>query len=328
MLKPHDKHHEQTIVKRGGGKHKHEDHGGAWKVAFADFCLALMCLFLVLWLMAVRNTETLEHIMTQADGSKTDVGKGVMPEQVGGPRGSLIERFPMPRTGNSDVDGNATQGYNKSPTQTAEHRVRYESPEDLKLLSKTLAKMSEDAGLAANLESIITPYGLRVMLHDTDSQGMFVRGSALPTDKFSRLLNDMGPLFAKMQNQMLIVGHTDSSQYADTSHKAFSNWNLSSNRAMTARSLLLAGSMPQDSVLQVVGMADRAPIDSKKADAGINRRIELLILTNTQALAIADMFGMPSSKTAIIRESDLPQPGLLQQLREQLLPGKGKSNGN
>jgi len=328
VLKPHDKHHEQTIVKRGGGKHKHEDHGGAWKVAFADFCLALMCLFLVLWLMAVRNTETLEHIMTQADGSKTDVGKGVMPEQVGGPRGSLIERFPMPRTGNSDVDGNATQGYNKSPTQTAEHRVRYESPEDLKLLSKTLAKMSEDAGLAANLESIITPYGLRVMLHDTDSQGMFVRGSALPTDKFSRLLNDMGPLFAKMQNQMLIVGHTDSSQYADTSHKAFSNWNLSSNRAMTARSLLLAGSMPQDSVLQVVGMADRAPIDSKKADAGINRRIELLILTNTQALAIADMFGMPSSKTAIIRESDLPQPGLLQQLREQLLPGKGKSNGN
>ena len=103
MLKPHDKHHEQTIVKRGGGKHKHDDHGGAWKVAFADFCLALMCLFLVLWLMAVRNQESLEHVLTQADGSKTDVGKGVMPEQVGGPRGSLIERFPMPRTGNTDV---------------------------------------------------------------------------------------------------------------------------------------------------------------------------------------------------------------------------------
>lgn len=328
MLKPHDKHHEQTIVKRGGGKHKHDDHGGAWKVAFADFCLALMCLFLVLWLMAVRNTETLEHVMTQADGSKTDVGKGVMPEQVGGPRGSLIERFPMPRTGNTDVDGQATQGYNKSPTQTAEHRVKYEKPEDLKLLSQTLAKLSEETGLAKNLESMITPYGLRVMLHDTDSQGMFVRGSAVPTDKFTKLLRGMGPLFARMENQMLIVGHTDSSQYADTSYQAFSNWNLSSNRAMAARAQLLAGSMPGDSVLQVVGMADRAPLDAKKADAGVNRRIELLILTTSQAQNIADMFGMPSSKTAIIRESDLPEPGLLQQLRQQMLPGKGKSDGN
>jgi len=328
VLKPHDKHHEQTIVKRGGGKHKHDEHGGAWKVAFADFCLALMCLFLVLWLMAVRNQEALEHVLTQSDGSKTDVGKGVMPEQVGGPRGSLIERFPMPRTGNTDVDGNATQGFNKSPTQTAENRVRYESPEDLKLLATTLTKMSEEAGLGANLESVITPYGLRVLLHDTDSQGMFVRGSAVPTDKFARLLHSMGPLFAHMDNQMLIVGHTDSAQYADTSYKAFSNWNLSSNRAMAARSQLLAGSMPQDSVLQVVGMADRAPLDAKRADAGVNRRIELLILTNSQAKAIADMFGMPSSKTAIIRESDLPEPGLLQQLRQQLLPGKGKRNGN
>lgn len=328
MLKPHDKHHEQTIVKRGGGKHKHDDHGGAWKVAFADFCLALMCLFLVLWLMAVRNTETLEHVMTQADGSKTDVGKGVMPEQIGGPRGSLIERFPMPRTGNTDVDGNATQGYNKSPNQTAENRVKYEKPEDLQLLAKTLGQMSEEAGLAKNLESMITPYGLRVMLHDTDNQGMFVRGSAVPTDKFAKLLRNMGGLFARMENQLLIVGHTDSSQYADTSYKAFSNWNLSSNRAMSARAQLLAGSMPQDSVLQVVGMADRAPLDAKRADAGVNRRIELLILTTSQAQAIADMFGMPSSKTAIIRESDLPEPGLLQQLRQQLLPDKGKGNGN
>ena len=91
VLKPHDKGHDQTIVKRGGGKHKHDDHGGAWKVAFADFCLALMCLFLVLWLMAARNTESLEQILTEADGAKTDQGKGVMPQQVGGPRGSLID---------------------------------------------------------------------------------------------------------------------------------------------------------------------------------------------------------------------------------------------
>jgi chemotaxis protein MotB len=330
VLKPHDKHHEQTIVKRGGGKHAHDEHGGAWKVAFADFCLALMCLFLVLWLMASRNTESLEQILTEADGNKTDQGKGVMPQQIGGPRGSLIERFPMPRTGNTDVDGTATSGFNKVPQQTAEQRVYYETPQDLTLLAKTLTKMGEEQGLEKNVQYVITPYGLRVMLHDTDNQGMFVRGSAVPTGKFAKLLNQMGPLFAKMENQMLIVGHTDSLQYADTSHSAFSNWNLSSNRAMAARSQLLAGNMPKDSVLQVVGMADRAPLDPKRADAGVNRRIELLILTKGQAEAVASMFGMPGSKSQLQQDLDeaLPDRNVLQQLRDKLLEGKGKRNGN
>lgn len=324
MQKPHDK-HEQTIVKRGGGKHAHDDHGGAWKVAFADFCLALMCLFLVLWLMAARNTESLQHILTEQDGNKTDQGKGVMPEQVGGPRGSLIERFPMPRSGKSDDPGQALASGQDAPVVTSA-QVSYETPGDLQKLSKALAELSVEAGLAANLESIVTPYGLRVMLHDTDRQGMFVRGSAVPTDRFNKLLSKMGPLFQQMKNQMLIIGHTDSTQYADTHYAAFSNWTLSSNRAMAARSMLLSGGMRTDSVLQVVGMADRAPMDAKKADAGINRRIELLILTPAQALSLAAMFGVPGHTSALNENIDtaLPDAAVLKQLRDKLLPAGSK----
>ncbi|HEX8602555.1 MAG TPA: flagellar motor protein MotB [Pseudoduganella sp.] len=322
MQKPHEKHHETTIIKRGGGKHAHDEHGGAWKVAFADFCLALMCLFLVLWLMASRNTESLQQILTQSDGNKTDQGKGVMPEAVGGPRGSLIERFPMPRTGNSDVQGSEQQSTEQNPQQ-APSKVAYETKDDLQMLAKALQQMSQDAGLKSNLESVITPYGLRVMLHDTDRQGMFVRGSAIPTGKFQTLMRKMGPLFARMKNQMLIVGHTDSLQYEDTRTAAFSNWNLSSNRAMSARAQLLAGSMPSDSVLQVVGMADRAPLDTKNARAGVNRRIELLILTSSQASTIANMFGMPGNKEQLAPgvDTELPDAKVLQQLRDKLLPG-------
>ncbi|HEX8404716.1 MAG TPA: flagellar motor protein MotB [Duganella sp.] len=326
MLKPHDKGHDQTIVKRGGGKHKHDDHGGAWKVAFADFCLALMCLFLVLWLMAARNTESLEQILTEADGAKTDQGKGVMPQQVGGPRGSLIDRYPMPHFGTSDEPGEKKNAQGEPDPEPVINtaKVKYESPADLAALSKALTKMSADFGLTANLESIITPYGLRVMLHDTDRQGMFVRGSAVPTDKFRSLLRKMGPLFKKMENQMLIVGHTDSLQYADTSYAAFSNWTLSSNRAMSARAQLLAGTMNPESVLQVVGMADRAPLDMKRADAGLNRRIELLILTTAQAKTIAAMFGMPDNSTPLTEDSDtaLPNRGLLEKLRDSLGAGR------
>ena len=318
MLKPHEK-HDQTIVKRGGGKHKHDDHGGAWKVAFADFCLALMCLFLVLWLIAARNTEALEQVLTESDGAKTDQGKGVMPEQVGGPRGSLIDRFPMPHSGSTEEPGEKLAQGEPQPAVTTE-KFKYDSPSDLAALSKALTKMSADFGLTSNLEAVVTPYGLRVMLHDTDRQGMFVRGSAVPTDKFRALLRKMGPLFAKMENQMLIVGHTDSLQYADTSYAAFSNWTLSANRAMSARSQLLAGGMNSQSVLQVVGMADRAPLDVKRADAGVNRRIELLILTTAQAKTIASMFGMPDNSVPLTEQINtaLPDPTLLQRLRDTL----------
>jgi chemotaxis protein MotB len=181
--------------------------------------------------------------------------------------------------------------------------------------------MSADAGLSSNLQTVITAYGLRVMLHDTDRQGMFERGSAVPSARFVGVLRKMGPLFAAMSNQMLIVGHTDSQAYADRGAAAFSNWNLSADRAMAARAQLLAGGMAGDGVLQVVGMADRAPIDTTDARAGVNRRIELLILTGGQADTIAAMFGAPTHSTPLIEDVDaaLPDREALQALRDHLL---------
>jgi chemotaxis protein MotB len=89
---------------------------------------------------------------------------------------------------------------------------------------------------------------------------------------------------------------------------------------MSARSQLLAGTMNPESVLQVVGMADRAPLDTKRVDAGVNRRIELLILTTAQAKSIAAMFGMPENSNMLIQDVDtaLPDATLLQKLRSKL----------
>ncbi|WP_312554007.1 flagellar motor protein MotB [Massilia sp.] len=289
MSKLNDKHGE-TIVKRGGGKHDHDEHGGAWKVAFADFCLALLSLFLVLWLMAAREKEAVQNMMKDAAAGQLE-GPGRRPEISNGPSGSLIERFPTMHDG----IGPANAAGADSAT-----RVSYDSPADLAALSKKLEKMSEEAGLASNLEATVTPFGLRVMLHDTDKQGMFMRGSALPTGRFARLLQKMGPLFAQMENQMLIVGHTDSVQYTFAEKTGMSNWALSSNRAMAARSQLLSGGMRPDSVLQVVGMADRAPLDAKNTDADVNRRIELMILTRAQSRTVAAMFGAPGATRELV----------------------------
>lgn len=333
MLKPHEK-HEQAIIKRAGRKHDDDGHGGAWKVAFADFCLALLSLFLVLWLMAAREQQAMKEIMMDAlAGSRQGEGQGVMPEQKGGPRGSLIDRFPMPKNGMGDTrtEGNKSQdGKAGAADAKPQPKVNYQSPEDLMALSRALDKLSDEAGLKSNLQSVVTPYGLRVMLHDTDKQGMFVRGSAVPTDRFRKLLREMGPIFAQMENQMLIVGHTDSIQYANTGYEGYSNWTLSANRAMSARAQLLAGSMNPESVLQVVGMADRAPLDTKNASASINRRIELLILTRGQADSISAMFGMAGqAHKGDDIEVGAPDPETLQRLRDKLgLPAKKEQAGH
>ena len=288
MSKTNDK-HESTIVKRGGGKHQHDEHGGAWKVAFADFCLALMALFLVLWLIASREQQNLKAIISEATESGMLEGQGQKPAIASEPSGSLIERFPVPHSGSGGPGNPGSGGDAGAP------KVGYETPADLTALSKALTELSVEAGLAPNLATVVTPYGLRVMLHDTDKQGMFMRGSALPTGRFARLLQKMGPLFARMRNQMLIVGHTDSSRYAGIDRGAYSNWALSTDRALSARAQLLTGGIRTDTVLQVVGMADRGPLHPAQPLDGKNRRIELLILTGAQSRAVAGMFGAPAA---------------------------------
>ncbi len=307
-----DKHHEATIVKRGGGKHHDDEHGGAWKVAFADFCMALMALFLVLWLIASRDAAQAKKIVRDNMASGLIEGTGGRPELTSSPSGSLIERFQLPRS-----NGGAT-GPNAGAQQTV--RTRYESPSELAALAHALEKMSADAGLSSNLAAVVTPNGLRVMLHDTDRQGMFVRGSPLPTDRFAKLLRAMAPLFEKMENQMLIVGHTDSLQYTYKGPNGYSNWSLSTNRALAARGELLSGGMRSQSVLQLVGMADQAPLDASKPDAAINRRIELLILTTAQAASVTAMFGTPQEGESLSKDVTVSKPGgeAMRELRGQL----------
>lgn len=313
--------HEAAVVKRVSRKAHDDGHGGAWKVAFADFCLALMCLFLVLWVLAARNQEQLEQLMRTPGGNIASEGGSRLLEHSATP-GTLIPRDPIPGAAQTDSNnpGKRSVGDADVDDDIRLSKKRYESAADLQELAQALARLSEDANLRRNLQSVITPYGLRVMLHDTDKQGMFQRGSAVPSDPFRKLLHRMGPLFAQIDNQMLVVGHTDAHQYTGQSFSAYSNWSLSSNRAMAARVNLLEGGMPAHSILQVVGMADRAPLDAHDPLAAVNRRIELLVLTSDQARLIAEMFAMPQAGTPLVDgvSTSLPDQPLLSRLRQKL----------
>lgn len=278
----------ETVIKRGGKKPTEAGHGGAWKVAFADFCLALTCLFLVMWLLAARDADRIKEVLRSAGGNVAlDGGKGIL-DQSKTENGSLIPREPVP---GMPMEGGESQ---TNVSKAAIQRKQYDSVEDLQKLAQALQEITKEEGLQENIDTKVTPFGLRVILHDTDKQGMFERGSAVMSEHFRSLLLHLAPMFKLIKNQMLIMGHTDAMQYRNQSYEAFSNWSLSNNRAMAARSALLMGGMPQDTVLQVIGMADRAPFDVKNPLSAVNRRIELMILSSKQARLMSEMFGLPT----------------------------------
>jgi chemotaxis protein MotB len=301
----------QAVVRRVSRRRDEEEsHNGAWKVAFADFCLALLCLFLVMWLLAARQQESMQELLKAAGGRLMDDGRGFMPETLGGPRGALISREPLPSDNSSLSPRKLSPGDQESddPHNVRLSKTAYETRADMMELMRVFEQLGEESGLAGNVQAVITPYGLRVLLHDTDKQGMFERGSAVPSERFVQLLRKLGPVFAQIENQMLIVGHTDSLQYRNRGPAGLSNWALSSERAMAARTHLMMGGMPTGSVLQVVGLADRAPLNTKNTAADENRRIELLILTKGQASSISAMFGAPGETLPLIDGADTSLP--------------------
>jgi chemotaxis protein MotB len=318
VLKSAEK-HDEAVVKRVSRRHDEHGHSGAWKVAFADFCLALMCLFLVLWVMAARTAEQIEEVKHTAEGGLLE-GVGRRLEITGGPRGSLIERNPVPSQGDvRSARRTFANGDVVDPTDVYYlSKTHYESPAEMHELAEVVRRLTAEAGLEGNLQTEVSLQGLRVMIHDTEQQGMFARGSAMPSERFRALLRRMGPLFARIDNQMLILGHTDALQYADRGPSAYSNWTLANERAMAARLNLIAGGMPRDSVLQVIGMAERAPLDTQNPRAAINRRIELMILGTRQAQNLAAMFGMPTTMSPLIDgvNTTMPRQEALNALRQ------------
>lgn len=315
-------HGSEAIIKKVSRKHGDHGHGGAWKVAFADFCLALLCLFLVLWLLASRNTERMQQILKNAGANVVLESNGEGASLATGSRGSMIERYPIPSHGETPTEGKGNDNGNAEGENGLPKRIRMDTPLELQSLARVIEKISAEEGLSANVNTLVTPQGLRLMLHDTDSNGMFERGSAIPSSKLKSLLRRLGPVFAKIENQLQIVGHTDAWQYNDKGPGAFSNWALSSHRAMAARLHLLEGGMPETSVLQVSGMADQAPLDVDNPKASVNRRIELLVLTTTQARNVAAMFGMPKTTKPFTEgvQSSSPTDAEQSRLRNQLLP--------
>jgi chemotaxis protein MotB len=244
-------------VKKGGG---HGHHGGAWKVAYADFVTAMMALFIVLWLLTQSDEASKERI---AQYFRT----GMLPGGTltfGNPAGSNppvpINIFPSgsiggPRTGQPEKDLSA----------------------QLEALVKAAIDDPNLKGLASHLQVTSTPEGMLIELVDDKDNFLFPVGSAAIKPEAAALLEKLAPIFSRMKNRLEVHGHSDGRKFEGANTKK-NNWTLSFERANEARRVLEDAGVPPGKITGVQARADTQPLNKKDPLAPENRRLAILIL--------------------------------------------------
>jgi chemotaxis protein MotB len=226
------------VIKRKGGHAGH--HGGAWKVAYADFVTAMMALFIVLWLLS-----------SSEDVRKSVAGYFRDPKGFGKEMGSS-----MGGTGQSMTLSKATMDQLKDKLQQAIKK------------SPQFEKMKD------YVEMTITGEGLRIELLENDKGMFFETGQPVPTVTGSALLIKLAHELGSMRNSILVEGHTDAAPYQG---EHYSNWELSADRANAARKIMQENGLRPDQVTQVRGFADQQLRDPTKPDAPSNRRVSIIV---------------------------------------------------
>jgi chemotaxis protein MotB len=227
------------IIKKKSGHAGH--HGGAWKVAYADFVTAMMALFIVLWLM--NSSKPIQ-------------------EAVGG-------YFRDPN-GSGQKLGTALGGAGDGGALKKEDMFKLK--EDL---MKALGKMAGFDKMQKLIEMKVTPEGLQIELMEDPNGTFFENGSAQATPLLTRILTILSPLAGKLPNPISIEGHTDSKQYLNS--KAYGNWELSSDRANTARRIMENNGVIPKQIVEVRGYADRKLRKPLQPEDASNRRITVII---------------------------------------------------
>ncbi|MDH0649860.1 flagellar motor protein MotB [Pseudomonas sp. GD03858] len=275
-------------VKRFGDGH----HGGAWKIAFADFATAMMAFFLVLWLL---STATPEQKIAIAGYFKDPIGfsESGTPYiiDLGGSPELAPEKTINPEVKSEPTPDTSIQ-LDKDKVETMAEQVERERLE--LLLQELQNKVEENPQLQKFKDQIlfeITQDGLRIQIMDAENRPMFDLGSARLQPYFEDILLAMADTIKAVPNKISISGHTDAKPYSGTGD--FGNWELSANRANAARRALVAGGYPDEQVARVVGYASSSLFDRANPFNPVNRRIDIIVLTKKAQRTIEGEQGAP-----------------------------------
>jgi chemotaxis protein MotB len=269
-------------VKKGG----HAVHGGAWKIAYADFVTAMMAFFLLMWLLG-STTEGDKKGIADYFGSPLKLallnggsGSGDSSHVVKGGGQDLTRSTGQVKRGEIDA---ARATVNVHQLKAEQIRAEVARLEDLKRkVERAVAANPKLSSLGSQILLEITHDGLRIQIIDQDGRPMFASGSAAVQPTMRELLREIGALLGEVPNRLTLEGHTDAlpfSTSAGSSERGYSNWELSADRANASRRELVAGGLPQEQVLRVQGLAASNPYDRRDPAAPANRRISIVVMT-------------------------------------------------
>jgi chemotaxis protein MotB len=276
-------------IKKSGG---HGHHGGAWKVAYADFVTAMMAFFLLMWLI---NTTTPEQKRGIADYfapsavSKSESGAGgVLGGQApvsDGAKSAGTAAFVVKLQDSQEAakpkrqDDPPKQAGLRGTQDAARDRAMQAAAANLRQALQTMPELTE---LSKHVIVDETDEGMRIQLIDHDERSMFAPGDSEPTARVRTLLAEVSRAVAPLSNRIAISGHTDGQPFSGPG--GFSNWDLSSARANAARRIMQENGLPQNRIAQVTGKAGSDPLYPDNPYASANRRISIVMLREAPVL--------------------------------------------
>ncbi len=299
----------KKITIDGGGA-----HGGAWKVAYADFVTAMMAFFLLLWLLSSVPQDTksgLAEFFTPTVGIKDSKGigfqGGASPTDSGTRKSELT---PVGIISGSPMTGQASQDPSKpAPVDAKEEGELFVSG------AKDIKKaMEDDPSMRALRDNIVveqSPEGLKIEITDSDKFQMFFPGKEDLSEYGRRVLKKMLPIIERMPNHISITGHTDASPFSGGAQ--YGNWELSTGRATAARRYLLSEGMYPERVGKVVGRASQELLIENDPKNPRNRRLTVILLRGSyvttpieQDAAPRELLKTPRAKLPKTKEAEKP----------------------
>jgi len=292
-------------IKKGG----HGHHGGAWKVAFADFAVAMMAFFMVMWLLGAVPTETLGGISDYFENVSLTEGQATVPSQgMAGPGGASTSMIDM--GGMMDIakgEGNKINQQSKADDEAvvesdADVNAALKAENDAQAEKKRLNELMKDMVDAIGKNKALSPFkdqlllkvtaeGLQIQIVDEAERAMFDSGGANIKNHMRTILYEIAGFLNTVPNKVSVSGHTDASAF--TGREDYSNWELSADRANSARRTLEEGGLSTQKIGRVEGLAASNLLAKDDPFSKTNRRISILVMNKKTEAALTGLIEDP-----------------------------------